>query len=142
MNASLSYRETAVAGASPVRLVILLYEQAIEDLRRALALHGRGDIEGRTREINHAILIVGHLQATLDHEQGGKVARDLVRFYDQVRAKLVEAQCQQSSAGIEQQIAHLMEVKDAWCAVEQQLTPALKKDEAAVPQEGHTGWKA
>ena len=139
MNPSLSYREAAVAGASPVRLIILLYEQVIEDLRRALAMHSRGDIEGRTREINHAILVIGHLQATLDHEQGGKVARNLVRFYDQVRAKLVEAQCQQSPEAIEQQIAHLMEVRDAWCEVEHQLIPV--KEEGA-PREGRAGWKA
>ena len=46
MNPSLSYREAAVAGASPLRLVILLYEQGLEDLRRALAAQNRGDIEG------------------------------------------------------------------------------------------------
>ena len=34
MDARSSYREVAVRGASPVRLVICLYEQAIEDLRR------------------------------------------------------------------------------------------------------------
>ncbi len=142
MNPSLTYREAAVAGASPVRLVILLYEQAIEDLRRALAAHGRGDIEGRTREINHAILVIGHLQATLDHEQGGKVAENLMRFYEQVRARLVDAQCQQSPAGIEQQIAHLMQVRDAWCTVEQQLTPAVKEDGVPVQRQGGAGWRA
>lgn len=141
MNPSLSYREAAVAGASPVRLIILLYEQVIEDLQRALAFHGRGDIEGRTREINHGILVVGHLQATLDHERGGTVAENLVRFYEQVRAKLVEAQCQQSSVLIEQQIVHLMEVRDAWCAVEQQLAPAAAK-KAPPPQAGRAGWRA
>ena len=50
MNPGLSYRETAVAGASPLRLVILMYEQAIQDLRRwqlwdltddVLAQHGK-----------------------------------------------------------------------------------------------------
>ena len=75
MNPQLSYRETAVRGASPIRLIILLYEQVIEDLRRALAALEQGDIEKRTREINHAILVIGHLQATLDKEQGGQVAR-------------------------------------------------------------------
>lgn len=125
-----------------MRLVILLYEQAIEDLRRALAAHGHGDIEGRTREINHAILVIGHLQATIDQERGGKVAENLNRFYDQVRVKLVEAQCQQSAAMIEQQIAHLMEVRDAWCTVEQQLTPAVKENGTPVQGQGGAGWRA
>ena len=142
MNPSLTYREAAVAGATPVRLVILLYEQAIEDLRRASACHGQGDIEGRTREINHAVLVIGHLQATIDHDQGGKVAENLVRFYEQVRAKLVEAQFGQSAVGIEQQIAHLMEVRDAWCTLEKQLTPAVKENGALAQGEGRAGWRA
>jgi flagellar protein FliS len=118
-----SYREAAVRGASPVRLVILLYEQAVEDLRRALSAHGRGDIEQRTREIDHAILVLGHLQATLDKNQGGRVAEDLGRFYDQVRAGLVEAQFKQSAAALELQISHLMLVRDAWCEVERATAP-------------------
>jgi len=142
MNPGLSYREAAVAGASPVRLVILLYEQAVEDLRRALAAHRRGDIEGRTREINHAILIVGHLQATLDKERGGKVAMDLERFYQQLQAGLVEAQSKQSAAGIEQQISHLMQVHEAWCQVEKDLAAASAQQEASAERQTGSGWNA
>jgi flagellar secretion chaperone FliS len=124
MNARLSYREAAVEGASPVRLVILLYEQAFEDLRAALGAHQRGDIEGRTRHINHAILVIGYLQGSLDKEQGGRVALNLERFYDQVRFGLVEAQFKQSGAALEQQISHLMQVHEAWCEVERASRPA------------------
>jgi len=123
MNPGLSYREAAVGGASPLRLVILLYEQAIEDLRRAVAAQARGDIEGRSREINHALLVIGHLHATLDTEQGGKVASNLALFYEQLRTGLIEAQCRQSADAIEQQMAHLMQVHEAWCEVEQSTTP-------------------
>jgi flagellar secretion chaperone FliS len=118
MNPRLSYREAAVRGASPVRLVILLYEQAIEDLRRALAAHQHSDIEGRTQQINHAILVLGHLQSTLDKDKGGSVAQNLERFYNQVRSALVDAQYRQSTAALQEQITYLMQVHDAWCEVE------------------------
>ena len=72
MSASLSYREAAVRGASPVRLVILLYEQVIEDLRRALSAQRNGDIEGRTRAINHAILVISHLRHRSIRIRGAK----------------------------------------------------------------------
>lgn len=142
MNPGLSYREAAVAGANPVRLVILLYEQAIENLRRALAAHARGDVEGRTREINHAILVIGHLQATLDKNQGGKVAENLAQFYEQLRASLVEAQCKQSASVIEQQISHLLQVHEAWCAVERDLHPATTTGLASNQSESRTEWNA
>jgi len=122
MDPKLSYREAAVQGASPLRLVILMYEQAIEDLRRAAAAQARGDVEGRTREINHALLVLGHLEATLDKTQGGQVALNLERFYQQIRVGLVEAQCQQSGAKIERQIAMLTDVHAAWCEVERATT--------------------
>jgi flagellar protein FliS len=136
MNAQLSYREAAVEGASPLRLVVLLYEQAFEDLRRALDSHGRGDIEGRTRHINHAILVIGHLQASLDKEQGGRVALNLERFYDQIRSGLVQAQFNQSAPALEQQISHLMQVHEAWCEVERvSAAPVSASEPARAPQE-------
>ncbi|HVN18413.1 MAG TPA: flagellar export chaperone FliS [Dongiaceae bacterium] len=142
MNPELTYREMAVAGASPIRMVILLYEQAMEDLRRSLAAHARGDIEGRTREINHAILVIGHLQATLDRDRGGKVAENLSRFYELVRTGLLEAQFRQSAAAIEQQISHLMLVHEAWCEVEKTLAPVSASGESSSLRTSPAEWNA
>ena len=138
MNPRLTYREAAVAGASPVRLVILLYEQAIEDLRRALAAQNSGAIEVRTREINHAILVLGYLEATLDKEQGGRVAENLKLFYEQLRAGLTEAQARQSPSLLEKQISLLMEVRDGWLGAEQQLRTVA----VAAAAQGSTDWSA
>jgi flagellar secretion chaperone FliS len=118
MDASFSYRESSVRGASPVRLVISLYEQAIEDLRRAVIALDKGAIEVRTREINHALLVIAQLQGSLDMEHGGEVAKNLARFYGVVRAGLTEAQLKQSSSLLEQQISQLAEVHEAWLEVE------------------------
>jgi len=107
-----------VRGASPVRLVISLYEQAIEDLRRAAIALDAGEIEKRTSEINHALLVIAQLQGSLDMERGGEVARNLARFYGVVRAGLTEAQIKQSPILLEQQISQLTEVREAWLEVE------------------------
>ena len=140
MNAGLSYRQAQALGASPIRLVILLYEQAIEDLRRAVDAQAQRDIERRTREINHAVLVIGHLQATLDKVQGGNVAKNLDVFYHRVRAALVEAQCQQSIPLIEQQISHLMQVHQAWCDVERVENAAPPQPPESANNTGH--WSA
>ncbi len=132
MNARLSYREAAVPGASPLRLVILLYEQAVEDLRCAREAHRRHDIEGRTRRINHAILVIGHLQASLDKDQGGRVAANLERFYDQLRSRLVAAQCNQSAVALEQLISHLVLVQQAWCETETRETEKRETEKRAA----------
>ena len=88
MDAGSAYREGAVRGASRVRLVIFLYEQAIQDLRRAALAMERGQVEIRTRHINHAVSVIGHLQSTLDRERGGEVVRYLERYYTRVRGRL------------------------------------------------------
>src|SRR5579872_4963347 len=95
-NPRTAYRETAVRGATAVRLVVLLYEQAIQDLRQAAQAIDENNIELRTDRINHAIEVISRLQATLDMERGGQVARNLLAFYEAVRANLWKAQLYQS----------------------------------------------
>jgi flagellar secretion chaperone FliS len=136
MNPRFSYREAIVQGASPVQLVICLYEQAIEDLRRAVLALEKKDIQARTRAINHALTVIGQLQGTLDMERGGEVARNLLLYYGAIRAGLIEAQCRESVAMLEQQIALLMQVHEAWIEVERVSgapTPPRNLDPAPPP---------
>lgn len=118
MNIQQSYREASVQGASPVQLVIRLYEQMIEDLRQAAIAVEQKDIQRRTRHINHAILVIGHLQSPLDFDNGGKVARDLDHFYNVLRQNLLQVQFFPSKRGLAQLITDLLAVRAAWIEVE------------------------
>src|SRR5271155_2641394 len=150
MDARSSYREASVRGASPVRLVICLYEQAIEDLRRAVIALEKGAIEIRTREINHALLVIAQLQGSLDMERGGEVAKNLARFYGVVRAGLTEAHLKQSARLLEQQISQLVLVYEAWLEVERATAkpnppaPEPPSDSPAVssPAASFADWNA
>jgi flagellar secretion chaperone FliS len=112
------YRENEVRGASPVRLVVLLYQQMIQDLTQAARAIEQNDIPLRTNRINHAILVIGHLQSPLDFANGGKVAQDLDHFYNVLRQNLVQVQFHPSQAGLSQQITDLLAVREAWTEVE------------------------
>jgi flagellar secretion chaperone FliS len=125
MDARSSYREAAVRGASPVRLVICLYEQAIEDLRLAVVAQEKGDIESRTRRINHALMVIAQLQGSLDMERGGEVAKNLLRFYSVVRAGLAQAQATQSTRILEQQISQLATVHEGWLEAERAIATPM-----------------
>lgn len=118
MNIQQSYREAAVRGASPVQLVVRLYEQMVEDLRQATAAIEQNDIERRSNRIKHAILVIGHLQSPLDFLNGGKVARDLNHFYDVLRNHLLRVQFHPSKQGLAQVITDLLAVREAWIEVE------------------------
>jgi flagellar secretion chaperone FliS len=119
MNIQQSYREATVRGASPVQLVVRLYEQMIEDLRQAAVAIERKQIEQRTKRINHAILVVGHLQSTLDFANGKEVAQNLDNFYNVLRQNLVQAQFFPSKRALTRQITDLLVVRAAWVKVEQ-----------------------
>ena len=125
MDAKFSYRETAVRGANPVGLVICLYEQAIADLRCALIALEKNDIESRTRKINHALVVIGQLQGTLDMQRGGEVATSLDRFYNVLRTGLMEAQLKQSSTILRRQISDLVLLYEAWVEVERSTSAPL-----------------
>jgi flagellar protein FliS len=118
------YQDAAVRGATPIELVVVLYDSAIEDMRRALtAMHGN-DIEARTSKITHALMVLQQLQGTLDFERGGSAARQFEQFYNVIRAKLLEAQMRGSHDLMQQQIRYMSEVRDCWMAAKRLLQPA------------------
>ena len=113
-----AYREVSAQGGSPVRLVVMLYEQLIDDLRLALGAMERKNVELRTHKINHAILILGHLESTLHAADSNPVAQNLIAFYDQVRNGLIAAQMRASPRLLLQQITDLLAMREAWIEVE------------------------
>jgi flagellar secretion chaperone FliS len=131
MNIQQSYREATVQGANPVELVVRLYEQMIEDLRQVEKAIEQKDIKLRTKKINHVILIVGHLQSSLDFGRGGKVARDLENFYNALRESVVYVQFHPSPLGVTRLITDLLAVREAWIAVEHAEYPSAPS--AAAP---------
>jgi flagellar secretion chaperone FliS len=118
MDPRVAYRQADARGATSLRLVVLLYEQIIQDLRQASMAIDHNQIELRTKRINHALDVICLLQATLNLERGGQVARNLLRFYDVVRANLCEAQFQASKEILARQITDLLTVREAWEQVE------------------------
>ena len=95
--------------------------RSFKTLTQAVQAVEQNDIERRTKLINHAILVIGHLQSPLDFENGGKVARDLDHFYNVLRQNLVQVQLHPSKAGICQLITDLLAVREGWIEVEREL---------------------
>jgi len=135
-NARSADRENDVRGATAVRLVVLLYEQLVQDLHQALDALEKNDVEIRTRRINHATLVIGHLQSPLDFANGGQVAQDLNKFYDVLRQNLMQVQFHPSKSGIYQQITDVLTLREAWVEVERAEKPSVALAANAVPSDG------
>ena len=119
----MTYRANAARGASPIGLVVMLYEAAIDDMRQALVAMKGSNVEGRARACSHALLVLEQLQGTLDFKRGGAAAKHFEQFYNLVRGKLLEAQLRNSPELLGQQIQFMSEVRDCWIQADKQLGP-------------------
>ena len=74
------YSESAVRGASPLGLIVILYDELIRNIRKAQRAFEAGNVEQRSNSLRHALEVVGYLHSILNFERGGDVARNLARF--------------------------------------------------------------
>ncbi len=110
----LAYRQSTVAGASPMGVMIALYDRLSRDFRNAAAAIRANDIEKRCTALNHASVILGHLENWIDHQNGGELASNLATFYSYLRSRILEASVQQSAALLDAQIQLISQVRSAW----------------------------
>ncbi len=80
-NRGTAYQETRVLSASPQRLVPLLYEHLLVNIKRGAACVRRGDIPGKHSSLTRASDIVTELLSALDFEAGGELAQRLASLY-------------------------------------------------------------
>lgn len=115
---ALAYRKTAAEGASGFGLLIALYDTLAGDLRRAADAERNNNIEKRCLELNHALLVVAHLEDWVDGTSGGELAQKLFGFYSTLRRKMMEAQARRSVEILEQQMAQVLNIREMWQEME------------------------
>ncbi len=128
----MNYVSESATGATPIGLVVKLYENIVSDLGRAVLALRDGDVERRTTQLQHALLLIGHLQGALDMDNGGQPAQQLDKFYSIARAKILEAQIRQSGKTLEELMQHFLSLREAWEEVENQQVPVTSPDRAST----------
>lgn len=123
-----AYRESSVRGASPVGLVVILYDEIMRSLRKASRAIQEGRIEERTREVNHAIEVIGYLQITLNFEAGGEVAKNLSHFYNLSRTKILEANMRGDYQILERLVSDISQVASAWQQLDRRISAHLARE--------------
>ena len=108
------YQRVGVETADRGRLLLMLYEGALRFLRRARkSLYDR-DLEGANNNLLRAEDIVSELMASLDLENGGKIADGLFRLYDYMYRLLLEANLKKDPQPLDQVEKMLEELRDTW----------------------------
>jgi flagellar secretion chaperone FliS len=128
-----SYRRMEIEGASPIGLILMLFDLLVNDLRRAAVALRADDIEARCKELNHGFLVLGQLKSWVDLERGGEPAKVLMLFYSNLEARMMDAGVKKSAAVLEKEIETILMVRSAWQKFEQKASIPIET--TATPQE-------
>ncbi|MEI6808270.1 MAG: flagellar export chaperone FliS [bacterium] len=116
------YQESHVSTASPMELVMMLYDEAIKSLDKAESAFGINDpsrIEQIGNNLLHAQDVITELAVSLDMEKGGEIAHQLQRLYDFMVHHLSKADVSKDLKGIKEVRKMLSDLREAWGAVAQ-----------------------
>ncbi|MCU1543750.1 MAG: flagellar export chaperone FliS [Microbacteriaceae bacterium] len=107
------YAADAIASASPVRLLTMLYDRLLLDLARAEEAHATKSWSVASANLLHAQDIVAELQSSLkvDAWDGGE---RLMALYVYISSALVTANVQRDTALIGECITLLEPLREAW----------------------------
>ena len=109
-----AYLESRVMAADPVELIRMLYQAAIDSVQAARRHLAAGEIAERSNAIGHAIAVVSELDASLDHQAGGRLSRGLAELYTYMRRRLTEANLRQEDGPLAESEWLLATLLEGW----------------------------
>ncbi|MFT8406870.1 MAG: flagellar export chaperone FliS [Liquorilactobacillus sp.] len=108
------YLRTQVMSASPIKLIIMLYEGAIKSLRIAERAIEDKDVPRAHRYLRSAKKIVNELKSSVDTTVEGDVPEQLVRLYEYCSNQLMVANLTKDTKPVDIVIHILNELLESW----------------------------
>lgn len=112
--------DVAAEYADSHTLVSMLFNGAIDNLCKAKFNFDTGDIAARGEAITKAQQILFGLRSTLDHNEGGDLARLLDSLYDYCIRRLTQAHAQGESAPVQEVKGLIGQIREAWDTIPDQ----------------------
>ncbi|HSH98482.1 MAG: flagellar export chaperone FliS [Methylophilaceae bacterium] len=113
--------ETGVVAASPLKLVVMLYDGAIAACQSAVLQMNQKNIEKKSALLSKAIMIIqSGLRLSLDKQSGGEIAQSLDDLYAYMSDRLYIANIKNDPELIHEVIKLLIDLKGSWETIEQQ----------------------
>ncbi|MEO8630962.1 MAG: flagellar export chaperone FliS [Betaproteobacteria bacterium] len=127
--------ETGVTGASPARLIVMLYEGALKSIFVAKAAMAQNDTPTKGSAISRAIAIIDEgLSPALDLKAGGEIASNLKLLYQYICSRLLYANLKNNVSSLDEAARLLTDLKSAWEALEQRDRPTAPAVPVPEPQ--------
>ena len=140
-----TYREIGVKTASRGSLVVMLYDGAVSHLKDAIALiddTGRiepSNMEMYGRHIQKVTDIIAELQATLNMDDGGEIAKNLMSLYIFFNKQLLDNAIRHDSKSLSKILSMLSDLRDSWAVAASSTANTEVNVSSPVPSISITG---
>ena len=115
-----TYQERAAQTASPGHLLLMLFDGALRFSKEGILAIEKGDIPVSHAKINRVQDIINELIITLDREQGGELAENLLLLYEYITRRLIEANVSKNSEILKEVIGLLQELREGFAGAARQ----------------------
>ncbi len=121
-----AYKKTSVQTASKEQILLMLYQAAIKNCKKAIEAINNNDVQKKGEHVGKLQDIVIELNNSLDFEVGGDVARELSSLYDYVLYSSTQANIKIDVEPLEGCLRVLTTLYDGWA----QAIKSLKTDKS------------
>jgi flagellar protein FliS len=121
-----AYKKTSINTASKEQILLMLYQAAIKNCKKAIEAIEKKEIAQKGEYIGKLQDIVIELNSSLDFEVGGDVAKELSSLYDFVLFSSTQANIKIDKEPLEGCLNVLTTLYDGW----QEAIKSLKRQEA------------
>ncbi len=112
--------ETGINSASPHQLIVMLYDGAIEAIRKTKIYTEIKNIEMKATSVDKALRIIKDgLTASLDMNAGGSLAQQLLALYEYIGKELILANLKNDIERMDNCINLLDDLRGAWLSIGQ-----------------------
>ena len=105
------YQTSNITTATPEKLMILLFDGALQFLQKAKSAIAEGNLKERAENIDGARKILRELMRTIDLENGNDVAKSLFKLYNRMTMNLIKANVTRKSELIDIVIEDLTNIR-------------------------------
>jgi len=105
------YQTNNIATATPEKLMILLFDGAIQFLLKAKNAILENNFKERSANIDGARKILRELMRTIDLENGNDVSKQLFKLYNRMAMNLIKANVSRNAAKIDEVLEDLSNIR-------------------------------
>jgi flagellar protein FliS len=124
------YQKSAINSASPVGVIVMLYDAAIGFMAQGKAAMAHADYDKQNTLLQKAQKIIIELMGSLDLEKGGDVAKNLMSLYSYAWNELVQANIHDKPECVDHALMVFTQLRESWVAIDKSTKKELNETAA------------